>query len=482
MKTITKNLRDTFLKTIEKQNVSMDGTSVVIGFSGGPDSLCLFDLLLSLKDEKKLSLYPVHINHNLRGEKSDADQSFCEEFARTQGIECRTFSFDCREKAKDEGKTTEEAGREFRYDAFLKVADIAKEEHPDKDVVIAVAQNADDQAETILMRVLRGTGTDGLAGIPYVRKAVTSGGCDCLIVRPLLDVYKKDILEYLSERELSPRFDHTNEEPCYNRNKIRLELIPSLEEDYNPSVKDALLRLAQSADEDRRFLEEVAYMVYENALVKESCEEGVIRLDINNFRDGHSAIRRRVISCAVKAAGLIEDMASSHYNAVTELLFSDNPSASVDLPKGYSAWRVYDELRIGMKEGSPSEDKRPGKFLVEHMTPSEFQRNKGEANTYAAFDEDLLKAEFGENALENLVLRDRLPGDEIALSIGSKKIQDLLVDMKVPKDDRKNTRVLAIGHNVLGVYFEGMDIKPRYTSKCKITDETEEIAYIVLFV
>ena len=155
--------------------------------------------------------------------------------------------------SKAAGVSEEEMSRKLRYDAFSDAAREAERLSAGK-AVIAVAQNADDRAETVLFRMMRGTGTDGMTGISHVRTDETGRK----IVRPLLDVYKEDILEYCNERELSPRFDKTNGEPAYSRNRIRLELIPYLEMEYNRNIKKALVGLADSAEEDRRCLEKQA--------------------------------------------------------------------------------------------------------------------------------------------------------------------------------------------------------------------------------
>ncbi|MBO4235280.1 MAG: tRNA lysidine(34) synthetase TilS [Firmicutes bacterium] len=520
MKNIVKDVRERALATIEKYSMLTEGMSVVIGFSGGPDSLCLFDLLLDLKDELGLNLYPVHINHNLRGEASDSDQRFCEEFAHENRLTLRVFTFDCKAAAEKEGITTEEAGRNFRYESFLEVAAEAKSVHPEADVAIAVAQNADDQAETVLMRILRGTGVDGLSGIPYKRPATrkrdvadgqaAAGDRTAVnIIRPLLDIYRKEILEFCKEKNLEPCIDQTNDEPLYSRNKLRLELIPKLEKDYNPNVKEALLRLAAAAADDRTMLESLAESIYKDEVrIKADDTHGaacaasiegtvgaagivadnsrIISLDRHSLIEAEPAVRRRVIALALKDAGLTEDVGSVHYEAIADVLSSDNPSAKTNLPNGYSVWRVYGTLKMGKKaEGvgnCDGEGRELGSFEVKELTIDELDSIEKVPNTYCAFDLDLMKRELGEKALSRLELRGRRPGDEIKTEGGTKKIKDLLIDMKVPKDERDDVRLLTVGNQVLWVIPEGESTRPRYTSKWKITGETEKIAYIVLIV
>lgn len=479
MEKSVKKLREEALRNIKEYKMLTEGMSVVIGFSGGPDSLCLFDFMLGISEEYKLKLYPVHINHNLRGKDSDDDQKFCEEYARSHGLELRVFSFDCNSYAREHGLSTEEAGRKFRYNAFSEVAKEALKENPNKKVCIAVAQNADDQAETVLMRIIRGTGTDGLSGIPYKRPI--GDGSDINIIRPLLSVFRDDIEAYCREKNLSPRIDHTNMESVYGRNKIRLNLLPDLKE-YNPNIKEALIRLAASAEEDGRFLDAVSRIVYESAVLKRT--ENEVSFNRSLLKDEDPAIRRRVLALALKDAGLLEDVGSVHYEAITDVLLSDNPSTHTNLPGGYSAWRVYDTINLGKRAESEVGAcvLTEYSFEAKEISLADLDKLEKIPNTYCAFDLSLMKKEYGEDVLSRLELRGRRPGDEIKTEAGTKKIQDLLVDMKIPKERRDLVKLLALGNQVLWVIPEGEEYRPRYTSKWKVTGETDKIAYIVLLV
>ena len=217
--------------TIRTHNLYEDGAHIVLGLSGGPDSVCLFDLLCELAEVHGYHIHPVHVNHKFRPGAAEADAEFVEGLCRERGLACRTFVTDCNELAAREGLTSEEAGRKARYEAFFTVATEVAAAGDRSQVAIAVAQNANDQAETILFRMLRGTGIDGLAGIAY--KRYERGFA---ITRPLLDVNRTEIEKYCEERELSPRIDYTNKETVYTRNKIRLELLPFLAERFNPNV------------------------------------------------------------------------------------------------------------------------------------------------------------------------------------------------------------------------------------------------------
>ena len=223
-------------ETIASHNLIKSDEHIVLGLSGGPDSVCLFHILLRLRQTLGIRLHPVHVNHGLRPGAAERDQNYVEEFCREHGVSCKVIAADCRELAGAWHMTSEEAGRKLRYDAFYdearQIAEKLAAEHggsPDdfsEHIRIAVAHNADDQAETILFRVLRGTGTDGLAGIAYERKERGFS-----VIRPILDIPRKEIEEYCREHDLSPVEDHTNHQSIYTRNKIRLELLPELEKE-----------------------------------------------------------------------------------------------------------------------------------------------------------------------------------------------------------------------------------------------------------
>jgi len=240
---ITERVRNTIINNhlIEK------GEHIVIGLSGGPDSVCLFHILCQLREELGIRLYAVHINHGLRPGAADEDQKYTEDLCARYQVPCRTFSFDVTRIARESGMSSEDAGRKVRYQSFFEVADQIENETGGS-IKIAVAQNMNDQAETVLMRILRGTGTEGLVGIEYLRTEKNRG-----IIRPLLDVTRAEIELYCKENGLDPRIDLTNLEPIYTRNKIRLELLPYLSENYNGNIVAALNRLSRIAKEDKDY-------------------------------------------------------------------------------------------------------------------------------------------------------------------------------------------------------------------------------------
>ena len=290
------DLVKTVQNTIKEHSLIAPGDLVILGFSGGPDSLCLFHALLELKDTMGFELTAAHINHGIRGQAADDDMHWVMEYSAGHGVPCMASAADVPNYAKRRHLTEEEAGRMVRRDVFAYLAyGLATGKEPGKhpagelltkaplprydakrgSVRVALAHNLDDQAETVLMRIIRGTGTRGLAGIKYKSPMVdallrvaagledeelrkNAKSLDISIIRPLLDVPREDIEAYCTENQLQPRIDHTNAETDYTRNRLRLELIPQIEKDYNPNFKETLVRLAANAAEDDGALSEAA--------------------------------------------------------------------------------------------------------------------------------------------------------------------------------------------------------------------------------
>ncbi len=326
-------LIDTVRRTIEEHALLRQGDHVVLGLSGGPDSLCLFHVLKRLAPEYDLTIYPVHVNHRLRPEAAEQDQAWVEEFCAKEGMPCRSFVVDCSALASEKGMTSEEAGRAARYDAFCRVAEEAGDP-----VRIAVGQNANDQAETILHRLLRGTGTDGLAGMAYSRM---ERGIP--VIRPLLDVTREEIEEYCRQQGLEPRIDHTNLEPVYTRNRIRLEILPALAE-VNGNIVETLVRLGRIAAADSDFLWQAAEEAYgqvltgglQEASAEDSSAPGIsIVMNRERLAAQPDAIRRRIVLKAFSEIGLASDISEERLRAADEIIGKKQGPKTVEFPRGY---------------------------------------------------------------------------------------------------------------------------------------------------
>lgn len=463
-------------ESIEKHEMIKAGDLVILGLSGGPDSLCLFDVLVKLRAEMGFGLRAVHVNHKFRPGAAEEDQCFVEGLCLKEEIPCDTFVIDCNKMAKDEGLSSEEAGRKARYDSFFDVANRQVQEGvPAEHIKIAVAQNRNDQAETMLFRIIRGSGLEGLTGIKPARKTREGYG----VIRPLLEVDRKAIEEYCDVEELNPRIDHTNAEQIYTRNKIRLGLIPYINENYGGDIEESLLRLRENLLEDSEYLNSVVENTFSEICIESRQEHGEKNVILSRERLSElpQALRHRVVAKALALAGLDRDYGRVHILAIDELLESGSASGSLDLPGGCTVKTAYDKVYF-IVEGSGREDERRigkqlGSLEISVMEASSFHAKPG----IAAFDADLMAMDLGAKGVESLKekieLRTRREGDFIKLKAGTKSIQDLFVDMKVPRHERDSVKMACAGSLVLWIP-EGI-IRARYAEKYSVSKGTKRV-------
>lgn len=471
---ITERVKNTIINNhlIEK------GEHIVIGLSGGPDSVCLFHILCRLREELGIRLYAVHINHGLRPGAADEDQKYTEDLCARNQVPCRTFSFDVKRIARESGTSSEDAGRQVRYQSFFEVA-AQIENETGGSVKIAVAQNMNDQAETVLMRILRGTGTEGLVGIEYLRTEKNRG-----IIRPLLDVSRAEIESYCKENGLDPRIDLTNLEPIYTRNKIRLELLPYLSENYNGNIVAALNRLSRIAKEDKDYFGGLTDTILEKHAVFKDKEHASFPLDI--LRGEHPAIRHRIILKLFESIGLSKDISSVHLEQADRLLKEGRTSSAADFSAGYALGISYNTVEFYKKE-EKDDPEFEYEINMEGVTEiSELNAVLGvkilRRQDWADFAKRLQKVGDGicvcrlslDKILEsgrNPVLRTRRQGDYIVpLGMqGRKKLQDFFVDEKYSRTERDRVPILCLGAEVLWV------VGGRISENYKVEDRTERI-------
>ena len=460
-------IREKVLKTIREHNLIENNQHIVTGLSGGPDSVCLFHILLSLREEMNLTIHPVHINHKFRPGAAEEDQAYVEKICLEKGCPCRVYEVDCNRIAEEKRISSEEAGRLVRYEAFAEVCKELRAGGTEAESIkIAVAQNADDQAETILFRILRGAGTDGLAGIKYSRRDQYGNE----IVRPVLDLTRKEIEKYCEENNLDPRTDKTNLEPVYTRNKIRLNLIPYIEENFNTGIKETLVRMGHNAAKDSDYIWKEAEKIYRNAVSEENDSHVVLKgkLLINL----HSAVLMRVISMALGHIGINEDIGAVHFEACESIVLNKKPSARADLPGNAYITKVYDDVKIALNE-----DRKTVTVRTEVLSYEEYRKINAEKDKTAAFDYDLLEECFGVDFEKNVTVRKRLQGDYIAInSEHRKKLKDYFIDNKVPKDERDKISLLSSGSEILWI-MPGVS-KGRYSGRYKLCADTKKVFFV----
>ena len=278
-------LKDEVLKTIKEYNLIENGDKIVVGVSGGPDSICLVDILNEIKNDKKINfeLAICHINHLIR-EEAKEDEKFVEKYAKEKNIPFFSKEIDVVCLAKKQKIGTEEAGRIARY-AFFE--EILQKINGTK---IATAHTKNDNAETVIMNLLRGSGTAGLKGISPIR--------DNKYIKPLIQISREEIEAYCEEQKLNPRYDKTNSENIYTRNKVRNILIPLIKKEFNPNIIDTIDRLSSLAKKENEYLEKTTKEKYEELLIKEEKNEIILNLKKFNIQD--EVIKSRIIIYTIK--------------------------------------------------------------------------------------------------------------------------------------------------------------------------------------
>ena len=270
-------MKEKVLKTIKKYNLINERDKVVIGVSGGPDSICLLHILNSLKEELKIELYVAHVNHMLR-EAADSETEYVKEICKKLNIECFIKKVDISKLAKELKQGSEEAGRNARYEFFNEVLEKTNSNK------IATAHNSNDRAETVILNILRGSGLSGLKGIEVKR--------DEKYIRPLIEIEREEIEKYCEENKLNPKIDETNKESIYSRNKVRNELLEYIKKEFNPNIIKTINRLSQVATEENEYMQKITKQEYEKISTKDN---DIIILDLKKFNNLELVIKRRLI-------------------------------------------------------------------------------------------------------------------------------------------------------------------------------------------
>lgn len=482
---------------IVKSKLIEEGNHIIVGLSGGPDSVCLFHILVMLSREIGFTVSAVHVNHKFREGTAEQDQAYVEKLCREMGIEIESSVYDCKLLAREKGMSSEEAGRWARYDAFYKMGKMVMARGQGQTqsltgVKIALAHNRNDQAETILMRILRGTGTDGLAGMEYIRE----GESGMYIIRPILDIDRYEIEEYCRENRLSPRYDETNEQAIYTRNKLRLELVPLLQNKYNPNILEALNRLGKIAGEDRDYFQQKVDEVIAGGAI---LPNGMM-FSLEELKGLHISVRMRVIKRVLGMLGLEQGLTTAHMEGINSVLMGERDSAGLDLPGNcgfaisYGQVRFFDSSPEAMGYISKEELKKNLEVSIvsrtEDMKDFRLLGENGKKR-YAALDlKKIVKDEDGRSPAELLQIRYRREGDWIRpLGMkGRKKLQDIFVDEKVYREKRDLVPLVCMGSEV--IWIVGDDVsgqntgmkRGRISENYKIGEKTEEILLLVYHV
>lgn len=407
--------------------------TVIVAVSGGADSVALLDYL-ARRDDLKLSLVVAHLNHSLRGSESDGDEAFVRELASAHGLpfECRRV--DVRRLAADGSLSLEDAGRNARYSFFDEVA----ESHNASSV--ALAHHGDDQAETVLMRLLRGAGTCGLSGMAFRSRAGR-------IIRPFLGLRRSDIDGYIASRGLSYRTDSSNADTSFLRNRVRSHLMPLLA-GYNPSIARRLSDTAAIAALDEEILDRVVELRWEELARKVA--EGVV-LPCLLLQGELGGLRLRLYRRALEQVyGTLHRIAFSHLEAIDRLVMEGPSSGRLDLPNQLQVKRCYDDLQF--QQGAPERSPVGYELLIDGegiydipgggrilVATGGYSHRHYSEQTSMAVDLDAYPFPW--------TVRTFRPGDRIIPSgmSGHKKVKNLFIDAKVPRELRRRIPLFFSG-------------------------------------
>ena len=468
---INRQFQQNILDTIVSNHLIEQGDAVVVGVSGGPDSICLLHVLHALSGRLGIRLHAVHINHMLRAEEAQADEAFTAELCTELGIPLSVLHVDVAVMAKNLGMSIEEAGREARYHEFEKAAASVGA------TKIAVAHNKNDQAETVMMHIIRGTGIAGLVGMEYRRGAV---------IRPLLNIYRKEIEQYCAAAGLSPRTDSSNLKSEFTRNRIRLELLPYINKNFGADIAESLCRLSEHAAQDNHYLEQCALEAYKESMTFKGA--GQVSLKLPQLRKLHPAILGRVLKQAVcDAAGSSNGVGSVHYAMLSDLAAKGNTGSRAELPGGIGAAVSYGTLNIFTAEFLQEQQKVSQKsvpFEVYLAVPGNTPVQELDAVVKTYIEKSIDVDKYGRMGYNSFVqffdydslkkginIRNRRNGDIFKpfKSNGTKKLKEYFIDNKVPRELRDKIPLICIDNEIVWV------IGYKISDKFKVTENTKSV-------
>jgi tRNA(Ile)-lysidine synthase len=464
---------------VKTEDLFARNARIVVGVSGGADSMALLYALLGLNREAgyALSLHIAHLDHRLRGEEAEKDAAFVQAAADHLELPCTVERLDPDELTAPASGTVEEAARRRRYEFFAQVCERWEQAH-----LVAVGHQADDAAETILHRIVRGTGWRGLAGIPRCRSLSDDGRI--MLVRPLLRFTRRELMEFLSAEGVPHREDRTNVLNEPTRNRIRNVVLPLLRSEVNPQVHEALVRLGEQARWLDEFLSETVDKTFDTLVVRRTDQELVLNAMVLAHKSRilqAELIRRAIHAFRVGEQGL----SFSHLTAVMELL-GDRPSGrQVHLPAGMTVARAYDRLIFSLPTDRPREDvaadvtiRVPGDTVLAlrrmqiqcrliEPTPREMNQWRQSRHT----GEEWLDAE---TVHLPLTVRSRREGDRFwpLGAPGTKKLSDFLIDAKVSAAERASVALLC---DRLGPVWV---IGYRIDDRVKLTSITRRVLHV----
>jgi tRNA(Ile)-lysidine synthase len=441
--------------TVISHRMLQSGDLVVVAVSGGPDSVALCHLLHRLRHSHQVELVVAHVHHGLRGAEADQDALFVHNLSHQLGLPVVEQRLEVRTWQKEHGGSLQMAARALRYQCLHQ---LMAEKGASK---LALGHNADDQAEEILLRILRGAGQRGLSGMaPCNRKGV---------IRPLLECHRHEIMAYLEDNGLAFRQDSSNLKPWCQRNLLRLELLPQLQQVFNSNLSATLLRTSKIFREEEDFWElHLASWMHEHSLNQ---GDGEIRFPIRPLLEAHPAMQKRLLRRVVQEVkGDLREFGFHHTEILLQLCQSPAANRQLDLPGAVRAEKNYDWVTVTLQPETvedftfrildqgfhpfPSLNRSMKVELLASNMPVEFNHDPNEAIM------DLDRVSFP------LTLRSSTPGDRFRpLGLrGSKKLKDFFIDAKVPKSGRRQIPILCSNDHIIWVVGHRLDDRVKVTS------------------
>ncbi len=455
-------------KMIEK------GDRIVVGVSGGADSVCLLYVLISVCKEVGAEIRVVHVNHGIRGEEAFEDEAFVKELCKRWKLEIDSYFYSVKEIAKKEGLSEEEAGRKVRYQAFL---ESCRKNECNK---IAIAHNKNDNAETILFHLFRGTGIKGLTGIDPTREMVEEDS-EATIIRPILFAERREIEEFLKREKIDYKTDSTNLTEDYTRNKIRNRILPYATSEINVGTVDHIIDAASQLKEAYLYIENMVSDRFHTLVVQ---KDNVYQINIQSLEKEDIVIQKGIIKRVLElCAGSHKDLELKHVESILSLKVKQ-VGRYVNLPYQLIGEKGYDSIRIFRLKPSKGEKKEltpfpaitleiPGEILIAEIG----KRLETQLISYKK-DEPIPKSScikwFDYDKIENAVeIRTRREGDFLQVNAagGRKKLKDYFIDHKIPQKQRDSQLLITDGSHIMWIPGLGERISEKY----KVDETTKNV-------
>lgn len=463
-------LKKKVIDIIFREKLIDENDNVLVALSGGADSVSLLHILNSIKNDVKIkNIYAFHLNHQIRWIDSHKDASFSYDICKKLNIPCFLKSYNVLKYSKENKISVEEAAREVRYNFLFQIKEKLNINK------IAVAHNLDDQCETIIMRLFRGTGTSGLRGMDYFNKNN--------VIRPLLDIKREEIEEYCISNDINFINDNTNFEDVYTRNKIRLKLIPYIEKNFSYNFKNNIFKLSKNIREEDLFIDNIVKKIFdENVCI---IDDDTLKFDVENIKSFDKVIQKRIIKKSYEFINKgINGLENIHVDDGIKVLDSEKTNVSIDLPNGVVIEKAYNDFYIGKTRNKHKV--KNIEYLInigDKMYLSDFdlyietkivdrdktKRLNTSSSTSKSFDYDKIKG--------NLIIRNRKEGDKIKILGlgGTKKIKDIFIDNKIPNAQKDNIPILSDENKIIWIYGYQM------SDEAKIDENTTKILRVDIY-